>query len=94
MSSFPIDMKKLDFIKDVIDKMIRKEKRHYGGICLQLEDITKIVVHNLSDIEKNIVYDTIVVWLRSKYANVSYYKETNFLNMHGAYVGYLVSFNF
>jgi len=94
MTSLPINIQELDIIKNKINDMIKKEKRYYGGICLQLEEITYLVLKGLSDVDKDIVYDYIVSWLRSIYENVRYYKETDFKNVNGANVGYLVAFNF
>ena len=71
-----------------IDSIKRKEatekRQHYAGICIQLENITK-------NIE---IYDEIVEYIRSTYKNVRYYKEHNFKNINGCYVGYLLAFDF
>jgi hypothetical protein len=70
---------------DSIKRKVATEKRqHYTGICIQLENITK-------NIE---IYDEIVEYIRSTYKNVRYYKEHNFKNINGCYVGYLLAFDF
>ena len=70
---------------DSIKRKVSTEKRqHYGGICIQLENITK-------NIE---IYDEIVEYIRSTYKNVRYYKEHDFKNIKGCYVGYLIAFDF
>jgi hypothetical protein len=70
---------------DSIKRKVATEKRHhYGGICIQLEDITRNVE----------IYDDIVENIRSTYKNVKYYKEHDFKNINGCYVGYLLSFHF
>ena len=70
---------------DSIKRKVATEKRqHYAGICIQLENITK-------NIE---IYDEIVEYIRSTYKNVRYYKEHNFKNINGCYVGYLLALDF
>ena len=72
-------------VLDTIKRKVATEKRHhYGGICIQLEDITKNVE----------IYDEIVENIKSTYKNVKYAKEHDFKNIKGAYVGYLLSFDF
>jgi hypothetical protein len=77
-----IELKK---ILDTIKRKVASEKRkRYERICIQLEDITKNVE----------IYDEIVENIKSTYKNVKYAKENDFKNIKGAYVGYLLSFDF